>query len=133
MNIEEISKFAIVGYSQHSDIELLDIGEGYAVGRIVIEKRHLNPSGAVHGGVTFCLADVIGGIACYTAGSLPVTVNSNVSYLRPMLGTKEITARAEVIKKGKNVLFVEANIYDDTGKETVRLTATYMDMTERAK
>ena len=73
-DLETIRKEAIVGYSEYSDIELTDAGDGWAEGRVVIKPCHLNPSGAIHGGIIFCLADVIGGIACYTLDTLPVTV-----------------------------------------------------------
>ena len=131
--IDEIRKTAIVGYTNYTGIELTQISEGFAQGRIVIEKHHLNPSGAVHGGVTFCLGDVIGGIACATMDALPVTLNSNISYMRPMLGIKELTAKAQVIKRGKTTLFVEIGLFDDTMTETARITATYYDMEGRAK
>ena len=129
--IEEIRETALQGYTKHSDIELIDAGDGYAVGRVSIQPHHLNPSGAVHGGITFCLGDVMGGIACYTLGVLPVTVSTSISYLRPMLGTREITARAEVIKTGKAMVFVEIKIFDDRNLETGRLQAAYYDMRGR--
>ena len=96
--IEEMRKSAIAGYTDYSGIELVEAGDGYALGRIKIEAHHLNPYGAVHGAVTFCLGDVMGGIACATLGTKPVTVNSNISYMRPIIGAKEITAKARVIK-----------------------------------
>ena len=131
--IEEIRKTALTGYTGYSGIELLEIGEGYALGRIVIEDHHLNPSGAVHGGVTFCLGDVIGGIACRTVDALPVTVSSAISFLRPMLGTKEITARAQIIKRGKTTIFAQISIFDDQHNEAGRIMATYYDMEGRKK
>ena len=70
--LETIRKEAMKGYTEYSGIELTEVGEGYAAGRVVIKPQHLNPSGAVHGGIIFCLGDVIGGIACRMTDSLPV-------------------------------------------------------------
>jgi len=129
--IEEIRKTALVGYTEHSDIELTRISEGHAEGRVAVKAHHLNPSGAVHGGIIFCLGDVIGGIACKTMDALPVTVNSNISYMRPMLGDKYIYTKADVIKKGKTTLFVDIRIYNEKMVETCRMNATYYNMANR--
>ena len=133
ITVEKIREEALKGYTEYSGIELLEADDGYAIGRVLIKVHHLNPSGAVHGGITFCLGDVIGGIACVTVDALPVTVSTSITYMRPMLGVKEITTRADVIKRGKTTLFVEISIYDDQGNETGRLLATYYDMKGRAK
>ena len=129
--IEDMRKSAITGYTDHSGIELLEMGDGYAYGRIRIAEHHLNPSGAVHGGVTFCLGDVMGGIACATLGAKPVTVDSNISYFRPLVGTKEITAKAQVIKYGRTMMFTEVRIYNDQNTEACRMNASYYNTRER--
>ena len=43
--------------------------------------------------------------------------NSNISYFRPLLGTKEITAQAEVVKCGKTMMFAEVRIFNDQNVE----------------
>jgi 1,4-dihydroxy-2-naphthoyl-CoA hydrolase len=40
-------------------IEPLEIGEQRAIGRIVVDQRHLHPGGFVHGGVWVALADSV--------------------------------------------------------------------------
>ena len=131
ISIEKIREEALTGYTDHTGIELLEVGEGFALGRIRIEKQHLNPSGAVHGGVTFCLGDVIGGIACVTLGAKPVTVNSNISYFRPLLGTREIKAEAQIVKNGKTMMFAQVRIFNDQDVEACRMNASYYNMSER--
>lgn len=132
-NLETIRKEAIVGYSDHSGIELTDAGDGYAEGKVEIKLCHLNPSGAVHGGIIFCLGDVIGGIACYTLDTLPVTVSTNAVYMRPMLGDKVIYAKAEVIKNGKTTMFADVRILNEQKEEAARLQAVYYNMKNRDK
>ena len=129
--IEEMREAAIAGYTDYSGIELLDMGDGYAEGRVRIEDYHLNPYGAVHGGLIFCLGDVMGGIACSTLGAKPVTVNSNVSYFSPLIGTKEITARAQVVKYGRTMMFTEISIFNDQHVEACRMNASYYNVRER--
>ena len=130
-SFETIISEAIVGYSAYSDIELTAVGEGFAEGKIEITDHHLNPSGAVHGGTIFCLADVIGGIAAYNLGCLPTTLNSNISFMRPLINDKVITCRADVIKRGKTTVFVEAKVFNEQMTEAARLVATYYDLNDR--
>jgi len=131
--LETIRKEAMKGYTEYSGIELTEIGEGYAAGRVVIEPQHLNPSGAVHGGIIFCLGDVIGGIACRMTDSLPVTVSSTISYMKPMLGDKVIYAEAKVLKSGKTTMFAEISILNEQKEETVKLQAVYYNMKSKGK
>src|ERR671910_3870482 len=40
-------------------IEPLEISDGRAVGRLVVDRRHLHPGGYVHGGAWVALADSV--------------------------------------------------------------------------
>lgn len=131
ITIEELQAISINGYTEYSGIVLDRIDEGYAEGHIDITEHHRNPYGAVHGGVTFCLGDVIGGIACRTMGALPVTVSSNISYYRPMLHDRVIYARAKVVKYGKTTAFVEIKILNEEKIEAAGIAAVYCNMEGR--
>ena len=132
-DLDTIRKEAIVGYSEHSGIELTDAGDGWAEGRVEIKSCHLNPSGAVHGGIIFCLGDVIGGIACYTLDTLPTTVSTNVVYMHPMLGDRMIYASAKVIKNRRTTMFADIRILNEQKEETARLQAVYYNLKNRKK
>ena len=131
ISLEQIIQESILGYTEYSGIELLEAENGHAFGRIRLMDHHRNPSGAVHGGVIFCLADVMGGTACRTTDALPVTVSSTISYMRPMLGGEVIYARADVVKRGKTTLFVDVRVLNDKMEETAMLQGTYYDMSHR--
>ena len=131
VTLEQIKKESILGYTAYSGIELLEAEDGHAFGKIRLLDHHRNPSGAVHGGVIFCLADVMGGTACRTVDALPVTVSSTISYMRPMLGGEEIYARAEIVKRGKTTIFVDVRVLNDHMVETAMLQGTYYDMSGR--
>ena len=73
VSLEQIREESINGYTEYSGIEIMETREGYAFGRVVLQDHHRNPSGAVHGGLTFCLGDVMGGTAVRTLGALPIT------------------------------------------------------------
>ena len=52
-------------YMKMLGIELLEVDEGYANGRIYIEDKLLNPNKTVHGGCLYSLADIIAGTLSY--------------------------------------------------------------------
>lgn len=128
---DQIRKESILGFTAYSDIEILKTSEGYAYGRVQIQNHHLNPSGAVHGGLIFCLGDVMGGTACRTLDALPVTVSSNISYMRPLLHVKEIYAEAHVVKSGRTTMYADIRILNEQKEEAAMLQAVYYNMCSR--
>ena len=103
-----------IGFSKDIGMEVLEVEEGYCKGRIVLEKRHLNPLNTVHGGVFFTLADTICGIA---------------AAMRAVRG-KEISCTARVVKTGKTLTWVDGIIADDTGREVARTKFIYYRLKE---
>ena len=131
VSLETIQKESVLGFTEYSGIELLEVTEGYAYGCVQIQEHHKNPSGAIHGGLIFCLGDVIGGTACRSIGALPVTVSSSISYMRPILGDQVIYARANIVKQGKTTIFVEIRILNEQKEEAAMLQATYYNICSR--
>lgn len=78
---------------------------------IDVQDLHLNVNGVVHGSVIHALLDTAMGLECYRANERkPVaTVELTVRYLAPVF-TGRLEARAQVIKRGKRVLAVEAQV-----------------------
>jgi uncharacterized protein (TIGR00369 family) len=99
-----------MGFREHVALQVEPVDEGR--GRVVVEagEDHLNPSGAVHGGVIATMIDVAMGTAvATTGGESPVTVSLTVTYLEPgRPGRLEAVAR--VRKRGKRLLVVEAEV-----------------------
>ena len=71
-----------VGFSKDVGMEILEVDSGYCKGRVLLEKRHMNPINTVHGGVFFALADTICGIAAASTGHGGPTVQGDMDYLR---------------------------------------------------
>ena len=118
-----------VGFSKDIGMEVLEIDKGYCKGRIVLEKRHMNPINTVHGGVFFTLADTICGIAAATTGHGGPTVQGDMDYMRAVRG-KEIVCTARVSKTGKTLTWVDGVITDDTGRECTRTKFIYYRLKE---
>ena len=131
-SFEHLKTVISTGYTAYSGVELTDAGDGYAEGRMMITENHRNPYGNVHGGAIFCLGDVIGGAAFRTYGGLPVTLSSNISYMRAMKSDHVIYARADVIKYGKTTSYVEIKILNEQKVECARIAATYYNVEGRS-
>jgi uncharacterized protein (TIGR00369 family) len=102
-----------MGFREHValQVEPQDGGGGLVV--VEAGEEHLNPHGAVHGGVLATMIDVAMGTAVQSSGGeAPVTVSLTVTYLEPgRPGRLEATAR--VRKRGKRLTVVEAEVVQD--------------------
>jgi len=93
-------------------IELVSSGKGWCETRLYCAPSHRQQHGFIHAGVVMTLADhTCGGAA---ASAMPedrdvITVENKVSFLRPASGSS-LTCRAEVLRAGKSIVFVEAQV-----------------------
>ena len=95
--------------------------------QLVVEAddRHLNPAGAVHGGLLATLVDTTMGAAVRSTvdDEAPATSQLTVTYLRPgRPGRLEVSAR--VGKRGDSLTICEADVEQD-GKTLVHALATF--------
>lgn len=108
----------------------LDIGErgdGRATVTLDASTPHMNGHGTVHGGAIATLCDTVMGVALAASGvKAPVTVELRVTYLAP---AREgvLTAEAEVRKRGKRILVVEAEVAQD-GETVALASGTFTDV-----
>ncbi len=133
MLIDEFKAACKTGFIDYSGIEITNVGEGHAEGEIQILPHHLNPGGALHGGLIFTLMDTIGGFSTRTLGVLPTTLSSTINYLRPTVGTKVLKAKADVLKRGKNVSVVRIDLLNDQDVLVASGQANYSDLSGRVK
>lgn len=89
--------------------------EGYVRLGLVLEERHTNPNGVMHGGVVTALMDeALGAVIASVRGldkmweSPHATVDMNVSFLSNARAGDEITVEGRVLKVGRSVAFGEA-------------------------
>jgi uncharacterized protein (TIGR00369 family) len=93
-------------------IELTSCGKGWCETRMNGSPSLRQQHGFIHGGALATLADQTSGGAA--ASTVPedrevITVESKVSFLRPASGP-DLTCRAEVLRAGRNLIFVEAEV-----------------------
>ena len=110
-------------------MKIRKIRRGYAEAEVVLEEKHGNPVGTIHGGLYLTLADNIGGTASASCGSSVTTVSSHLEFLSAAHpDTKKIIAKATVIKEGRRICVVEIRIYDDTDKFLATALYEYMKL-----
>ena len=100
------------GFVHNNNIEVVEVGEDYAVMEATITEESKNLYGIVHGGFIFGLADSVCGLACFATGRSAVTVDANINYFHSVKSGK-LKAVAKGIKVGKSISTYEARIYDD--------------------
>jgi uncharacterized protein (TIGR00369 family) len=99
-----------MGFREHVALEIEPEGDGSSVVAVEAGEQHLNPAGAVHGGVLATMIDVAMGTAvATTGGQSPVTVALTVTYLEPGRAGR-LEARARVKKRGSRLMVVEAEV-----------------------
>ena len=99
-------------------IELTSCGRGWCETRVSVAPALRQQHGFIHAGVLMTLADhTCGGAAASTVpeGRDVVTVENKVSFLRPAL-EPNLFCRAEVLRAGKNLMFVEATVMVESGE-----------------
>ena len=93
-------------------IELTSCGKGWCEARVDVSPSLRQQHGFVHGGALMTLADHTygGATASIVAEDREViTVENKVSFLRPASGP-DLICRAEVLRAGRNLVFVEAEV-----------------------
>ena len=113
------------GYTKHTGVEVLEAGDGRAVGRIVLDERHVNPIGSIHGGCIFTLMETIAGTAFTSTGKVCTTLSSNVDFLNGAIGSKVLTAVAEAVRIGNHIAVFDVRVTDDRERLIARASVTF--------
>ena len=100
-------------FMKHIGFRIVDISAGSVTGELDLEAIHKQQFGILHGGVVSTVADIVAGFSAYTlapADKDVVTGEIKISYFRPGKGTK-VRAVGKVVKPGRNICFVESEVY----------------------
>ena len=81
--METINPFFIKdAWARETGIKLIEVSTGRAKIRMMIEGRHLNGHGTVHGGAIFTLADTAFALASNSHGIPAAAINAHISYVK---------------------------------------------------
>lgn len=98
-------------------LELVELGERHAVLSMPVAEKAFNSTGNLHGGAIATLIDVAAGTAAARGSGFEqgkqslVTADLHVRYLGRPHGDV-VFARAEVLKKGRQLVIVECRVTD---------------------
>jgi uncharacterized protein (TIGR00369 family) len=95
--------------------EVLEQEDGRAVFRFTARPELTIPSGQVQGGIVAAMLDMT---MAFSANDLS-TVSLHVDFLRPAMGP-ELTVTATVTRRGRRVIFAEAEMVDQEGRLIAR-------------
>lgn len=108
-------------------MRLVDISPGEAVIKIEMRDDLQQPSGVLHGGVTATLIDTAMAFAVRTHladHEYTATIDLTVHYLRPHT-TGAATCTAKVVRAGKRIFTVSAEVENENGKLIATGLSTY--------
>jgi uncharacterized protein (TIGR00369 family) len=107
-------------------VEVTEVEDGHAEGHIEMrEELSWNEDRVMaHGGVTFTLADTVGGAALVSLVDQPVpTIDMRIDYLEA--GTGDLTAEADVVREGGDVGVVDVEVYAEDGAQIADARGVY--------
>lgn len=112
----------VVPFSAFIGAEIEELREGYVRLSLVLQQRHTNPFGVMHGGVITTLMDSALGVSLAVlrgeeARRNPhATVDMNASFLAGAGIGDRVVVEGRVLRLGKNVAFGEAEAYRGDGE-----------------
>jgi uncharacterized protein (TIGR00369 family) len=116
--LEELrDRLAASPFHTWAGMEVVEASPGEVTVAMVVEDRHVNLQGLVHGGMLAILADTACGLSIRSAmepGRLHVTADLDIHFLGPARpGT--LYGRGTAVKIGRSLAFAEASIEDAAG------------------
>jgi len=114
-------------FSQLIGMKLVDLRPDEAVLSIEMRDDLRQPSGVLHGGVTATLIDTAMAFAVRTRLAIDeatATIDLTVHYLRPHI-TGTFICTAKVVRAGKRIFTVSADVVNETGKLIATGLSTY--------
>ncbi len=119
-------------WSQNVGGSVEEMRPGYSRLSLVVEPRHTNSRGSVHGGVITSLMDAAMGIAL-RASHEPgdpdlmgqTTIEMNVSFLKPAPLGERVVAEARLLNKGRNIAVGDVEVRQQSGDLVAKGRLTY--------
>ena len=116
-----------IPYPSLLGFELVDLKFGEAILKLKMRDELRQPYGLLHGGATASLIDTAMAFACISClaeGEQTVTIDLTVHYLRPH-SEGEVFCAAKVVRDGKRIQTVSAEVVNEDGKLLATALSTY--------
>lgn len=112
-------------------LRIVEAANGSATLELDVEHHHRGGGGtnAVNGGITAYMFDGLLGVAVRSAWdpgvSGQVTISLNIQYLRMIQTENKVIGHARVTRKGASTVFVEGEIFDESGTVCAKCVGIY--------
>lgn len=105
---------------------------GEVVYSLQTNANHLATPLAIHGGCTAALLDATMGVGALSlvceSHKVVATLEMKVSFLKSILMDDELTAKSIVVKKGRSLIFMEAEVYNQKQQLVAKSSGTFTVM-----
>jgi uncharacterized protein (TIGR00369 family) len=119
-----------VPFLKHLGIKVESVGPGTATLLLPVRNEIMRNDGIVHGGAVASVIDsafAFAIIPLLAENERTVTIDLTIHYLRPLsAGVSKTTAR--VVRAGRRVITVSAELFDENGKLAATALSTYLRM-----
>ena len=119
--------FKTIPFVQLIGMQFVSMSDGETVIKLEMREQLRQPHGLLHGGATASLIDTAMAFAVITRlakDEKASTVDLTVHYLRPVT-EGEIVCTAKVVRSGRKILTVSADVINDKGKMIATALSTY--------
>jgi uncharacterized protein (TIGR00369 family) len=123
------ARFAQVAFAEWLGVTVSEVAHDRAV--LVLPRRpeHLNAIGVLNGGASASLVTMAGTLAAWTGVDLDADpqlscVDLSVQYLGPA-GEEDVVAEAQVLRRGRNLVFLDVALRSQHGKPICHGLLTY--------
>lgn len=113
-------------FYRHLGLELDALADGKSAVRLPFRQEFGNTRGEVHGGAMATLVDCAMSQAVRSTveqGARVATISMTINYLAPAIG--DLLCRGAVVRGGRSLSFVEAEVVDGSSAVVCRASATF--------
>ncbi|MCB0507820.1 MAG: PaaI family thioesterase [Chitinophagales bacterium] len=105
--------------------KVIEVEEGKVKMQFTVERYMLNPIGIMHGGIMATILDEVMGASSFTLARPNgfATINMNVDYLKPATEGETIFAEGTVVRAGKTILHIKAELWDSKHELLAKATS----------
>ena len=97
-------------------IEIVEVRENYAKTKLVVEQKHMNALGIMHGGALFTLADLTFAVALHAKQTdYIVAVECHISFFKPVTEGMVLYAESQQISKSRSLAAHDVTITSEQG------------------
>lgn len=125
---EDIRRMPTQGFQKILGIVLDDVTKERVTAHIIIEDRHINSAGAVHGGVIMSLADSLGAMGALQnlePTYITSTLESKTNFVRPCVGAR-ISGECQPLHVGRRTSVWHTVVRNEGGLICAHIWQTQM-------